>query len=300
MSISLIQAARKLVKDYGVKGELLHEAIPYLNKFSGKTFVLKIGGSILDSMLVEGEQLVELANDIAFLKAVGINTIIVHGGGKLLDAAMQDKGIKPEKINGLRVTSLEVASMAKEVFNSISVALASHLENCGYNGVIFQSESDLVKSKQINQQLQAVGCPVGVDAKQLTMLDEQVVPIISAITASADDIYPIYNVNADDVASHIAAAINAEKLILMTDVEGVLNKDKQLLSVLSPEQVNDLIADETIYGGMLPKVSACLHALNQGVTSSHIIKGDNRSFMDEILTDSGVGTQFIQHIEPTL
>ncbi len=293
MNISLIQAARKLVKDYGVKGELLRQAIPYLDVFNGKTFVLKVGGSILDSMLIDDARLAELVSDITFLKAVGINIVIVHGGGKLLDVEMNKQGIQPIKKKGLRVTSLDVAYLAKKVFHQISTAIVSHLENSGYQGIIFQSESQLVQSKQLDSQLQAVGIPKHIDNRLLLELDDHCIPVVSAITASYDGLFPVYNVNADDVASHIAASIKAEKLILMTDVEGVLDNNQQLLSVLTPKKVAKLIDSNVISGGMLPKVNSCVHALNAGVTSSHIIKGDHQSFMDEILTDAGVGTQFV-------
>ena len=291
-NVSLIQAARKLVREYGVKGDLLHQAMPYLNSFKDKTFVLKVGGSILDSMLVDNQRLVELINDIVFLKAVGINIIIVHGGGKVLDAAMNKAGITPTKINGLRVTTEPVAQLAKQVFHGISTAIQEHITVAGYRCQIFDADSKLVQSSQLSVDLQAVGKPREVDVSLFNPEDPDLIPVIPAITASYDGRYALYNVNADDVASAVASAVNAEKLILMTDVEGVLDEQGDLISTLNEQQVANLIQQGIIKSGMLPKVQSCLKALDNGVHNAHIIKGDHRSFMDEILTDQGVGTLF--------
>ena len=291
-NVSLIQAARKLVREYGVRGELLHQAMPYLNSFKDKTFVLKVGGSVLDSMLVDNQRLVELINDIVFLKAVGINIIIVHGGGKMLDAAMQKEGIELKKINGLRVTSEPVALLAKEVFHSVSNAMQEQIIKAGFECHIFDADTKLVQSRQLAPELKAVGEPQVVDIGLFDPEDPNLIPVIPAITASCDNKYAIYNVNADDVACAVASAVQAEKLILMTDVEGVLDQNGALISTLTKPEVDELVAQGVIKSGMLPKVQSCLNALAKGVHHAHIIKGDHQSFMDEILTDQGVGTLF--------
>lgn len=291
--LTLLRTARELVREHNFDGQSLREAIPYLNEFNGKTFVLKIGGSVLNDVMSDQGRLPELVSDIVFLKKVGIKTILVHGGAKQMDARMKAEGLVPEKVRGLRVTTPRVLELAHEVFVDISNSIKKEIERLGYQSVVLHKDSGLVKSVQRDPALQCVGEPVSVDVAQLHSLDDDVIPVIPAVTASADDNAPGYNVNADDVASAIAAGISAEKLILMTDIEGVLDANGQLLSSLSETEVQALIEDGTIHGGMLPKVGSCLNALAGGVHKAHIIKGDDRAFMDEILTDHGCGTEFV-------
>ena len=207
---------------------------------------------------------------------------------------MHSLGIEPSKLNGLRVTSLEVLELANEVFLDISYKIRDAVAHRGYRGIIFDRSSGLVCSRQKHEQLGYVGEPVRVNTALLEQLPAEAVPIVTAITSGVEPGEPGYNVNADEVASAIAREIKAEKLILMTDEDGVKDSQGDLLPTLTREQAQALIESGIIYGGMIPKVQACLEPLQYGVKKSHIIKGETDSFINEILTDAGVGTEFVR------
>ena len=286
----LLETARKLAEQHDFDGASLREAIPYLDAFQGKKFVLKIGGSVL-----QDERLIpQLVSDVVFLKRLDINVILVHGGARQLDRHMQALGIEPSKLDGLRVTSRKVLELANEVFLDISHKIRDAVAHRGYRGVIFDRDSGLVRSRQKNVELGYVGEPARVDSSLLEQLPAEVVPIVTAITSGLEAGEPGYNVNADEVASAIAREIKAEKLILMTDEDGVKDSRGVLLPTLTREQAESYINTGVIHGGMIPKVRACLEPLQYGVKKSHIIKGETDSFINEILTDAGVGTEFIR------
>ncbi len=286
----LLETARKLAEQHDFDGNALRQAIPYLEAFQGKKFVLKIGGSILqDERLIPA-----LVSDVAFLKRLDIDVILVHGGARQLDRRMQALGLKPSKRNGLRVTSREVLELANEVFLEISRMVRDAVAHRGYQGVIFDRTSGLVRSRQKHAELGYVGAPVRVDAASLAQQPAAAVPIVTAITSGLEDGEPGYNVNADEVASAIAGAVRAEKLILMTDEDGVKDAGGTLLPTLTGQQAEALIKTGVIHSGMIPKVQACLEPLQHGVSKSHIIRGDADSFINEILTDAGVGTEFVR------
>ncbi len=286
----LLETARKLAEQHDFDGASLREAIPYLDAFQGKKFVLKIGGSVL-----QDERLIpQLVSDVVFLKRLDINVILVHGGARQLDRHMQALGMEPSKLDGLRVTSRKVLDLANEVFLDISHKIRDAVAHRGYRGVIFDRDSGLVRSRQKNVELGYVGEPARVDSSLLEQLPAEVVPIVTAITSGLEAGEPGYNVNADEVASAIAREIKAEKLILMTDEDGVKDSRGVLLPTLTREQAEAYINTGVIHGGMIPKVRACLEPLQYGVKKSHIIKGETDSFINEILTDAGVGTEFVR------
>ena len=286
----LLETARKLAEQHDFDGASLREAIPYLDAFQGKKFVLKIGGSVL-----QDERLIpQLVSDVVFLKRLDINVILVHGGARQLDRHMHALGIEPSKLDGLRVTSRKVLDLANEVFLDISHKIRDAVAHRGYRGVIFDRDSGLVRSRQKNVELGYVGEPARVDSSLLEQLPAEVVPIVTAITSGLEAGEPGYNVNADEVASAIAREIKAEKLILMTDEDGVKDSRGVLLPTLTREQAEAYINTGVIHGGMIPKVRACLEPLQYGVKKSHIIKGETDSFINEILTDAGVGTEFVR------
>ncbi len=289
--LSLIKSARELIKKHDLSGPKLREAIPYINAFSGKRFVLKIGGSVLNDLSL----LPSLIEDVVFLKKVGISVILVHGGSRHLNDEMKSRNLQVKSINGLRVTSAEVLELAAEVFATISNEIKNEIIKHGYKCVIFGRESGLVKSQQIDAlRLGFVGTPRSVDVSLLEALADNVIPVVSAVTAGTKSTDVGFNVNADDVAGIIASATKAEKVIFMTDVDGVLDENGNLLSSLTVSQVEELIEKRVIQGGMIPKVQTCLNALKGGAKKCHIVKGSAHSFIDEILTDEGVGTEFIK------
>ncbi len=287
--LTLLKTARTLIENYNYSEPRLREAIPYINAFTGKRMVLKIGGSVLNDLKL----LPHLIGDVVFMKKVGIDVILVHGGSRQLNKAMVKKGLKPEYVDGLRVTSKNVLDIAADCFYNISLIIKKEIEDRGYKGVIFDRNSGFVRSTLKNQNLGYVGEPKQVDVEKLYALSKDTIPIVSAITSgiSSDDIG--FNVNADNVAGIIASRIKAEKLILMTDVDGVMDNHHQLLSSLSVRETEELIENGIITGGMIPKVGTCLTALKNGTKKCHIVKGSVTSFIDEILTDKGVGTEFV-------
>ena len=287
--LALLETARKLAEQHNFDGPTLREAIPYLEAFQGKKFVLKIGGSVLkDERLIP-----QLVSDVVFLKRLEINVIIVHGGAGQLDRRMQSLGLEPDKLDGLRVTSKEILELANEVFLEISHKIREGIAAKGYRGIIFDRSTGLVRSRRKRVELGYVGEPVSVNTSLLEELPDDAIPIVTAITAGANPQDAGYNVNADEVASAIAREIKAEKLILMTDEDGVKDSRGNLLPTLTREQAEALIESGVIHSGMIPKVQACLAPLESGVHKSHIIKGEADSFINEILTDTGVGTEFV-------
>lgn len=288
-SLILLETARKLAEQHHFDGASLRGAIPYLEAFQGKKFVLKIGGSVLK----DDRLLPSLVSDVTFLKRLDINVTLVHGGANQLDRRMRLAGLAPDKVRGLRVTSREVLELANEVFLEISNQLREAMAARGCQGVIFDRDSGLVRSREKCADLGFVGEPFCVDCSRLEETPHDAIPIVTAITAGESPEHPGFNVNADEVASVIAAATRAEKLILMTDEEGVKDEDGRLLPTLTRRQADALIERGVVHGGMIPKVRACLAPLEAGVKKSHIIRGDADSFINEILTEAGVGTEFI-------
>ncbi len=282
--------ARKLLKEHDLS-ELQAAALNYITAFCGKRFVLKIGGSVLDDLSL----LPILVKDVIFLKKVGIGVVLVHGGSRQLSQAMTEKKLQVKLIRGLRVTSAEVLELAARVFAGISQKIKTEVEKHGYRSIIFGRETGLVKSERIDSpELGFVGVPRAVEVSLLDNLADKVIPIVSSVTAGTQPGDPGFNVNADDVAGILASSLGAEKLILMTDVEGVLDENGSLLSTLSISQVEALVEKKIIHGGMIPKVETCMKALKGGVQKCHIVKGSTHSFIYEILTDAGVGTEFVR------
>ncbi len=288
----LLKEARELLKKHDLSGPRLREAIPYINAFSGKRFVLKIGGSVLNDLRL----LPSLVDDVVFLKKVGVSVVLVHGGSRQLNDAMKKRNLPIESKKGLRVTSAEVLELAAEVFREISLQIKAEVEKRGYGCVILRRESGLVKAKQMDVSLGLgfVGTAQIVEVSFLNGLADKIVPVVSAVTAGTNPGDIGFNVNADDVAGIIASAIRAEKLILMTDVDGVLDANGNLLPSLTVNQAETLIKNKVIQGGMIPKVLTCLQTLKNGAKKCHIIRGSEHSFIDEILTDAGVGTEFVR------
>ncbi len=287
--VTQLKTARQLAEKHNLSGPCLREAMPYLNAFADKRMVLKIGGSVLNDLKL----LPHLIDDVVFMKKVGIDVVLVHGGSRHMNRAMQARGLTPEYIDGLRVTSKEVLGIAADCFFKISLMIKTEIEKRGLRSVIFDGHSGLVRATIKDKKLGYVGVPEYVDVDKLNSLAKNTIPVVSAITSGMNPDDPGFNVNADSVAGIIASSIRAEKLILMTDVDGVLDDHDHLIPSLTVSEVEQLIEIETIKGGMIPKVATCLSALRGGTRKCHIIRGSVNSFIDEILTDQGVGTEFI-------
>ncbi len=281
------------------KAQTLVEALPYLQRYAGQTFVVKYGGHAMgDPAAAEN-----FAEDIVLLKAVGINPVVVHGGGPQIGAMLKKLGVASEFVGGLRVTDKETAAVAEMVLGAINKQIVGWIaaeegRAVGLSGkdaglVIAQKltrDADPNIGIERNVDLGFVGQPVAVDRTIIDTLSAAgVIPVIAPIAPDASG--ATYNINADTMAGAIAAALGAARLFLLTDVAGVLDKSGELLTDLDPLQIVDLRANGTVTGGMIPKLETCVAAVNGGVDAAVILDGRVPHVMlVEIFTPSGAGT----------
>jgi acetylglutamate kinase len=272
------------------KIETLLEALPYIKDFYGSTFVIKYGGAAMEEASLKRE----FAKDIVLLKYVGINPIIVHGGGPQIEKLLTRLKIPTRFVEGLRVTdeqTLEVVEMVlsgsinKEIVNQINQMGGQALGLSGKDGRLLTAKK--VEGKDIG----FVGEVVDVNTAMIREICKaSLIPVIAPIASGADG--HSYNINADSVAGSIAKALRADKLILLTDVPGVLDEKLKPISVLSKGEITGFIGNKTIRGGMIPKVRCCLDAIEGGVKKTHIIDGRiPHALLLEVFTASGIGTQ---------
>lgn len=276
------------------KAEILTEALPYIKKFSGITVVIKYGGAAL----VNEEIKSTIIKDIALMKFVGFKPVVVHGGGKDINKALERVGIEPQFKDGLRVTDGETMEVVQEVLvGKVNKSLVTELCLQGINAVgVCGKDSGFMKVKKATPNgldLGLVGEVTEVDTTLInTLLDNDFVPVIS--TVGVDEEGNSYNVNADYAAVAVAGALNAEKLVFITDVAGVMrdvNDPNSVISTTNTAEINELIADGTIAGGMIPKVQCCLAGVNAGVKNVHILDGRiAHCLILEIFTNKGIGT----------
>lgn len=276
------------------KAEILTEALPYIKKFSGITVVIKYCGAAL----VNEEIKSTIIKDIALMKFVGFKPVVVHGGGKDINKALERVGIEPQFKDGLRVTDEETMEVVQEVLvGKVNKSLVTELCLQGINAVgVCGKDSGFMKVKKATPNgldLGLVGEVTEVDTTLInTLLDNDFVPVIS--TVGVDEEGNSYNVNADYAAVAVAGALNAEKLVFITDVAGVMrdvNDPNSVISATNTAEINELIADGTIAGGMIPKVQCCLAGVNAGVKNVHILDGRiAHCLILEIFTNKGIGT----------
>ncbi|KOP26951.1 acetylglutamate kinase [Hapalosiphon sp. MRB220] len=288
----MIQDSEYIRQDAATRVQVLSEALPYIQQFTGRTVVVKYGGAAMkDSNLKD-----KVIRDIVFLSCVGLRPIVVHGGGPEINSWLDKLGIEPQFKNGLRVTdapTMDVVEMVlvgrvnKEIVSLINQAGGSAVGLCGKDG-------NLIKARpQGDEGIGFVGEVSYVNINILeTLVSSGYIPVVSSV--AADDKGQAYNINADTVAGEIAAALGAEKLILLTDTRGIL-KDYQEPTSLIPKvdikEARDLIASGVVSGGMIPKVNCCVRSLAQGVRAAHIIDGRiPHALLLEIFTDGGIGT----------
>lgn len=277
------------------KADVLIEAIPYIRKFAGTTVVVKYGGSAM----VDEKLKKSVIKDIALLKYIGLKPVVVHGGGKEITSLLDRLGKETQFVDGLRVTDAETAGVAEMVLSgSIGKSLVENLESvgveaCGINGKDGHTLQAKKKVDEKGRDLGFVGEIEKVDIHLIeTLLEAGYVPVISPV--GVDSYSQTYNINADYAASAIAGALNAQKLVFLTDVEGIL-RDKDdpstIIRRMSAQEAIDMIADGTINGGMIPKVECCLDALRKGVRTVHVLDGRlPHSMLLEIFTADGIGT----------
>ena len=280
---------------------VLTEALPYIKRFSGKTIVIKYGGNaMVDKALKNG-----FARDVVLMKLVGMNPVVVHGGGPQIGELLKKIGKETEFYEGMRVTDSETMDVVEMVLGGlVNKEIVNLINRNGGSAVgLSGKDGDLIRARKLTFTRTApemnapeiidighVGEVDSIDASIInTMIKSNFIPIIAPIGVGDDG--QSYNINADLVAGKVADALNAEKLILLTNTQGLLDKEGKLLTGLGSEQVNDLIANGTIHGGMLPKIGCALDAVQSGIKSSHIIDGRvEHAVLLEIFTDEGVGT----------
>ena len=277
------------------KAEVLIEALPYIQKFNRKIIVVKYGGSAMSDEELQRH----VIQDVTLLKLVGFKPIIVHGGGKAISSWVRKTGKEAQCINGLRVTDKETMEIAEMVLGRVSKNLVTMVEELGVKAVgISGKDSAMLKVKKRlsgGQDIGYVGEITKVDPKILfDMMDHDYLPIVAPI--GLDDQFETYNINADEAACAIAKAVGADKLVYLTDVEGLYRdfEDKSsFISRISVTEAEELIADGMIGGGMLPKLSNCTDAVRGGVKRVHILDGRvPHSILLEIFTNKGNGTMF--------
>ena len=270
-----------------LKGPSFTEVKKYLNKYNNEYIVIKCGGSVLvDKTLFEN-----FINDISILNKLGFITVIIHGGGKRISNKLNELGIKSNFINGLRVTDKKSIDVVENVLNDFNQEITEALKknNCDSKG-LNSKQNNIILVKQENQKLGFVGTPKDINHAILEkILDKKKVPVIAPL--GFDKKKQVYNINADTVASAISKKLAARRLIIMSDVEGVLDKNKKLISEINTKTVEHLIIDETIFGGMIPKIKNCLDVASNGVKGVVIIDGRKKhSILFELLSDKGSGT----------
>lgn len=283
------------------KAETLTEALPYMQRYAGQTFVVKYGGHAMG----DAEAARDFAADIVLLKAVGINPVVIHGGGPQIGAMLKKLGVESSFIDGLRVTDAETAKIAEMVLSgAINKELVSWISQAGGKAVgISGKDGGFVTAEKIERtardpdsniervvDLGFVGEPKSVDRSVIdTISGAGMIPVVAPIGVGADG--HTYNINADTMAGAVAAALGAARLFLLTDVPGVLNKAGDLLADLTPAQIAELRADGTISGGMIPKLETCVNAVESGVDAAVILDGRiPHALLVEIFTREGAGT----------
>ena len=286
--------------------EVLIEALPYIRRFYDRQIVIKYGGAAMeDKTLIQS-----VMQDIVLMKYVGIRPIIVHGGGPRITAWMDKVGKVPEFVQGLRVTDAETVEIAEMVLGSINKDIVSHINLHGGKAIgLSGKDANLIlaekqqtqitdeNGQEIDIDLGFVGKIIGVNTESVTALDKGgYVPVIAPIGVGVDG--QTYNINADTMAGEIASAFQAEKLIMLTDTRGILrdlSDNASLIPTIRMREVDALVKDGCIAGGMLPKVEACTTALMGGVYKTHIIDGRiPHSLLLEVFTEGGVGTEIVR------
>ena len=269
------------------RAEVLTAALPYIKKYSGKIVVIKYGGNAM----VNEQLKQQVMEDIALLWLIGVKVVLVHGGGPEISQTMQKFGKEAQFVNGLRVTDKETVDIVQMVLaGKINKTLVNLIQMKGGHAVgISGIDGGIIEAKMKNEALGYVGEITKVRTQPITdLLEKNYIPVISTVATGADG-EPCYNINADTVASAVAAAVGAEKLILLTDVEGVKDDSDNIIYEAHKNEILDMIDSGVINGGMIPKVLGCIDAIDSGVTGVHIIDGRiPHSILIETLTDEGI------------
>ena len=285
------------------KAEILAQALPYIRKFHGKTMVIKYGGNAMTDPALQAA----FAEDVVLLKLVGINPVVVHGGGPQIETALKRLGKKGEFIQGMRVTDAETMEVVEWVLaGEVQQDIVGLINQAGGKAVgLTGRDGGLIRAKKLRMvdtndpskvhDVGQVGDIESIDPSVVKALqDDQFIPVVSPIGFGEHN--ESYNINADVVAAKLATVLQAEKLLMLTNIPGVLDKQGQLLTELTMKRIDELVADGTISGGMLPKIAGALDAAKSGVNAVHIIDGRvPHAMLLEILTEQAYGTMIRSH-----
>ncbi len=283
------------------KAKVLVEALPYIQRFNNKTIVIKYGGNAM----VEEHLKESFANDIILLKLIGLNPVIVHGGGPQIGKVLKEMGRETDFVQGMRVTDHETMNVVEMVLGGkVNKEIVGNINHFGGKAVgLSGKDGNLITARKLEMKrinpdtltpeiidVGMVGEVAAINPAVLTALEESsFIPVIAPVGVGVNG--ETYNINADLVAGRVAGALHAEKLILLTDIEGVKDKQGELISTIDIDEVPGLIDDGTIGGGMIPKVTCCVDAVMEGVKKAHIIDGRmEHACLLEIFTDQGIGT----------
>ena len=270
-----------------INGPSFEEVKNYLDKYNDEYIVIKCGGSVL----IDQNLFNNFINDISILNKLGFIPVIIHGGGKRISNKLNEAGIKSDFINGLRVTDAKSIIVVEEVLSEFNKEILDALKknDCDGQGIT-NKQNNILLVKQENQDLGFVGFPKEIDQSIIEkIVSKKKVPVIAPL--GLDENNQVFNINADTAAGAIAKKLNARRLIIMSDVEGVLDNDKKLISEINTNKISELIKNETISGGMIPKINNCLDVANNGVKGVCIIDGRlKHSVLFELLSDKGSGT----------
>ncbi len=288
---------------------VLTEALPYIQRFADKTIVVKYGGNAMTDPELESS----FARDIVLLKTVGINPVVVHGGGPQVDSLLKQLGRESDRIDGMRVTDAATMEIVEMVLGgSVNKSIVSLINRhgghaiglTGKDGNLIRAKKLLLDKKDEHGQIKKIDLGQVGDVDHINtsvlhlFIESDFIPVIAPLGVDAEG--NTYNINADLVAGKVAEALQAEKLILLTNIAGVLDSDKKVLTGLSTEDVDHLIDTGVIYGGMIPKVSCALDAVKGGVVSAHIVDGRvPHVTLLEVFTDEGIGTLISNKIKNT-
>ena len=285
------------MQDIIKKADVLIEALPYIKKFRGKTVVIKAGGSMMENK----EVIAGIFQDIVFMSLVGIKTVIIHGGGPRITEKMKAAGLVAKFVDGFRVTDAKTMKIVDETLEATNKEIAKHIEELGGKAKALSGKRDkIIKAVTLRHKgkyMGFLGKIVSVNTKPIKdALKDGAIPVITPVAAGKDG--KAYNINADLAACDIAAALKAEKFILITDTNGILRDESDeatLIPTLKRKEAEELIERGIIRGGMIPKVKAVVDALKKGVNKTHIIDGRlSHAILLEIFTDKGIGTEIIK------
>ncbi|OHQ26075.1 acetylglutamate kinase [Neisseria sp. HMSC066H01] len=282
-----------------IKARVLAESLPYIRRFSGSIIVIKYGGNAMtESALKEG-----FARDVVLLKLIGLHPVIVHGGGPQINEMLEKVGKKGEFVQGMRVTDSETMDIVEMVLGGhVNKEIVSMITSFGGRAVgITGRDNHFIKAEKLlidtperkGVDIGQVGTVADIDTRLVEGLVERgCIPVIAPIGVGQNG--EAFNINADLVAGKLAEKLQAEKLLMMTNIPGVLDKEGKLLTTLTPSRIDELIEDGTLYGGMLPKIASAVEAAKSGVKATHIIDGRvPNALLLEVLTDDGVGSMIL-------